>query len=56
MTKKNSRQAKATDEGLEGFVDWTNPAVSQSIEEREVEMFGLVAVFAIQMRKRAANA
>ena len=32
-----------------------NPAVSQSIEEKEVEMSGLVAGFAMRMRKRAAN-
>ena len=51
VTKKKSGQAKVAGEGLEGFVDWTNPAVSQSIEVREAEMFGLVIGFAIRMRK-----
>ena len=54
--KKKSRQVKAVDEGLEGFVDWTNMKISQSTEEREVEMTGLVVGFSIQIRKRAANA
>ena len=53
--KKKSRHAKATDEGLEGFVDWTNSTVSQLAKEREVEMFGLVVGFAIWMCKRVAN-
>ena len=58
MTKKNkkSRQVKAASEGFEGFVDWTNLAVIQSAEKREAKMFGLIARFAIWMRKRAANA
>ena len=54
--KKNFGQAKFANEGLEGFVDLTNLTVSQSVEERETEMSGLVAGFAIRMRKRAANA
>ena len=53
---KKSGQAKVASEGLEGFMDWTNSAVSQSTEEREAEMSGLVVGFAIRMRKRAANA
>ena len=54
--KKKSGQAKAASEGLEGFMEWTNPAVSQSAEEKEVEMSGLVAGFTMRMCKRAANA
>ena len=30
---------------------WTDPTVSESAEEREVEMFGLVVGFATRMRK-----
>ena len=58
MTKKKnkSEQTKAAGEGLKGFVDWTNPAVSQSTEEREAEMSGLVVGFAIRMRKRVVKA
>ena len=54
--KKKSGQAKVVDEGLEGFVDLTNPTVSESTEERESEMSGLVTGFAMSRRKRAANA
>ena len=54
--KKKSGQAKAADEGLEGFVDWMNLVVIQSAEEREAKMFGLVLRFAMRMRRRAANA
>ena len=31
--------------GLEGFVDWTNLGVSESAEEEEAEMSGLVFRF-----------
>ena len=48
---KKSGQVKAAGEGLEGFVDWTNPVVSESIEEREVEMSSLVVGFAMWMHK-----
>ena len=54
--KKKSGQAKAAGEGLEGFVDWTNPAVSQSAKERETKMSSLVIGFTMWMHKRAANA
>ena len=54
--KKKSGQEKAASEGLEGFVDWTNSIVSQSVEEREAEMSSLVARFAIQMRKLVVDA
>ena len=37
-------------------MDWTNSKVSQSAEEREAEMFGLVIGFVIQIRKQATNA
>ena len=37
-------------------MDWTNPAVSESVEERETEMSSLVAGFAMRMHKRADNA
>ena len=33
---------KATDAGLEGFMNWTNLGVSESAKEEEVEMSGLV--------------
>ena len=53
--KKKFGQTKVADEGLEGFVDWTNPAVSESAEERKVEMSGLIVGFVRRMHKRAAN-
>ena len=53
---KKSGQVKAFGKGLEGFVDWMNPKVSQSTEEREAKMFGLIARFAIRMRKQAVDA
>ena len=37
-------------------MDWTDPTISESIEEREVEMFGLLTGFATRMCKRAINA
>ena len=54
--KKKPGQAKTASKGLEGFMDWTNQPVSQSIEEREVEMSGLVTGFSMLMHKRVANA
>ena len=54
--KKKTGQAKATSAGLEGFMDWTNPGVSQPDEEEEVEMLGLVSSFSARMRKRVAKA
>ena len=54
--KKKSGQAKDAGEGLEGFVDWTNLEASQSIEEREAKMFGLIIGFAIRIHKLAAKA
>ena len=49
--KKKTRQAKAAGARLEGFVDWTNSGVSESSEEEEAEMFGLIFGFAMRMRK-----
>ena len=37
-------------------MDWTNPGVSESAEEEEAKMFGLVSDFAARMRKRVASA
>ena len=36
-------------------MDLTNPGVSESDEEEEVEMSGLVSGFAARMRKRVAS-
>ena len=52
--KKKTEQAKAASVGLEGFVDWINPGVSESAEE-EAKMSGLVSGFAAMMRKRVAR-
>ena len=54
--KKKTKQSKATDIGLEGFVDWTNPEVNELTEEEEAEMSYLVSSFAARMCKRVANA
>ena len=37
-------------------MDWTNPIVNESVEEREVEMSSLAAGFVAWMRKQAARA
>ena len=42
--------------GLEGFVDWMDPTVSQSAEEREVEMSSLVVGFVARMHKCVTSA
>ena len=47
---------KATSAGLEGFVDCTNPRVSELAEEEEAEMPGLVSSFSARMHKRATSA
>ena len=52
--KRKSEQVKTASEGLEGFVGWTNPTVGELSEEKEAEMSGLVAGFAMRMSKRAA--
>ena len=37
-------------------MEWTNLGVSESTEEEEGEMSGLISCFAARMRKRATNA
>ena len=37
--------------GLEGFVDWTNPGVSELAKDEEAEISGLVSGFSARMRK-----
>ena len=37
-------------------MDWTDPTVGESSEEKVAEMFGLVVGFSTRMCKRAANA
>ena len=37
-------------------MDWKNPKVNESTEERETEMSGLVVGFSMRMRKQVANA
>ena len=68
---KKVGHVKATETGLEGFVDWVNPIpptgetqvvrpvpqiASDSTEESEDNMFGLAAGFFAWMHKRAASA
>ena len=47
MAKKKKKKkiglVKAADESLEGFVDWTDPTISVSAEEKETEMRKLAA-------------
>ena len=37
-------------------MDWKNPEVNESTEERETEMSGLVTGFSMRMREQVANA
>ena len=37
-------------------MDWTDPTVSELVEEREAKMSSIAARFAVQMRKQATNA
>ena len=53
--KKKVGQATAVGTGFEGFVDWTNPGVSESVEEEEAEMSGLVSSFSARIRKQVAS-
>ena len=55
VKKKKKEKKKAEHIKAVKFVDWTNPTVSESTEERETEMFGLVVRFSMRMLKRAAN-
>ena len=48
---KKVRQVKATNFGLEGFVDWVDPISSEPVEEREDDMSSLAAGFTAGMRK-----
>ena len=50
------RHIKATDTGLEGFVDWVDPISSESVEERKSDMSTLTVGFVVRMRKRAVSA
>ena len=36
--KKKTEQIKVVGTRFEGFMDWTNPTISESSEEREAEM------------------
>ena len=54
--KKKTEHAKAVGVGMEGFMDWMNPRVSESAEEEEAEMSGLVSGFIARKCKRAASA
>ena len=57
MTKnKKSGQAKEAGEGLAESVDWTNLEATQSIEEREAKMFGIIIGFSIRMHNLPAKA
>ena len=49
--KKKVEQAKDVGAGLEGFVDMMNLGVSESVEEEEADMSGLVSSFFARMRK-----
>ena len=54
--KKKTRQGKAADVRLEEFMDLMNLGVSESAEEEDIEMFGLVFGFVANMHKLAASA
>ena len=49
--KKKTKQSKDVSAGLEGFVDWMNLGVSESVKEEEAEISCLVSDFAARMRK-----
>ena len=49
--KKMTKHTKVAGAGLEGFVDWMELTVSESIEEGEAEMFSTVVGFATRMCK-----
>ena len=54
--KKKVGQVKAAGKVLEGFVDLTNPGISESDKEEEDEMSDLVFGFAMRMHKLVASA
>ena len=51
-----TRWVKTVGAGLEGFVDWLDPPVSDPTEERKEYMSSLTAGFATCMCKRAVSA
>ena len=53
---KKVGQIKAVGEGLEGFVDWVDPIVSELTEEREDDMSNLTVGFFARMCKWAISA
>ena len=53
LDRKRAHQTKATDAGLEGFVDWSGVLSSESAEEDEMSM--LATGFAARMQKRIAD-
>ena len=55
--KKKKKKGKiiTVGAGLEDFVDWVDPNISDSTKEREADMSNLAAEFVAQMRKRAAS-
>ena len=55
--KKKTGQVKVAGARLEGFMDWTNSGINESVEEQEeAKMSSLVSSFAVMMHKRAASA
>ena len=56
VEKKKKGKIKATDAGLEGFVEWVDSIASDSAEERKDDLSNLTARFASRMRKQAASA
>ena len=58
MAKKKKKKGKiiAAGAGLEGFVDWRDPNVSQPAEKREDDMSSLATGFSGQIHKRVASA
>ena len=60
VKKKNKKvkkggHNKATNVGLEVFVDWTDPTASGPVEEMEDNLSILAAGFAVRMHKRATS-
>ena len=53
--KKKTKQDKVVCVGFEGFVDWMDPTISKSAEEREVEISSLAVGFVARMCKLAAK-
>ena len=49
--KKKVGQVKATDEGLEGFIDWGEPTASEPTKKKKDDMYSLAARFTAWMCK-----